>query len=135
VQRERGIICSSVFHRNREPIRVFKRAWKTTCKRARLPGRIPHNFRRTAVWNRVRAGIPERVAMTMTGHRTRSVFERNNIVNEGDLAEAARKLDACAGTIASTIGRQMAENGSGTASKELKTKRALGDSNTRPLDS
>jgi hypothetical protein len=94
-----GIICPWVFHRKGKPIREFRRTWISACKAAGIPGRIPHDLRRTEVRNLVRAGIPERVAMQMTGHKTRSVFERYNIVREGDLFAAAAKLDGVADTV------------------------------------
>jgi integrase len=74
-------------------IRTFIKAFRAACTKAGCPGRIPHDLRRTAVRNLVRAGVPERVAMQMTGHKTRSVFERYNIVSECDLVEAATKLN------------------------------------------
>ena len=77
----------------------------TACEAAGCPGRIPHDFRRTAVRNLNRAGVPETVAMKITGHKTRSVFDRYDITSEEDLAEAARKLQALTGTISGTIGQ------------------------------
>jgi hypothetical protein len=106
----RGILTPLVFCRLKgQPVLTFHKRWKTACAAAGCPGRIPHDFRRTAVRNLNRAGVPETVAMKISGHKTRSVFDRYDITSEEDLAEASRKLQALSGTITGTIGRMDAD--------------------------
>jgi integrase len=83
-----------VFHRDGEPIgkRGIRLAWQRVATAANLTGRIPHDFRRTAVRNLERAGVPRSVAMKLTGHKTESVYRRYAIVAEADLVMGVAKL-------------------------------------------
>jgi len=108
------------------PIKDFRGIWNTACRKAGLgygyktnkkyvaewqdkfpAGPILHNFRRTAVRNMGRSGINERVAMRISGHKTRAVFDRYNIVSDTDLNLAAQKqetyLESQMGTILGTV--------------------------------
>ncbi len=84
--------CPYVFHLEGNPIVDFRKAWKSATRRADLEGALFHDLRRSAVRNMREAGIPENVTMEISAHRTRSVFERYNIVSAGDLKAAAEKM-------------------------------------------
>ena len=112
VRRDKGMIPRYVFfhlvemkdgtlgRKTGEPITAsgFDKAWRRAREKAGCPGRIPHDFRRTAVRNLERAGVPRSVAMKLTGHKTEAVYRRYAIVSAGDLRSAARQLDAYTST-------------------------------------
>ena len=91
-QQKRQPDAPGVFGRDHVPIRVWRTAWRVACRKAGVPTRLLHDCRRTAARNLIRAGVNERVAMVLTGHKTRAVFDRYNIVNERELFTAGEQL-------------------------------------------
>lgn len=95
--------CEHVFFGDEgRPIVDFRRSWRNACYQAGLwqgdeatgnPTVILHDMRRSAIRDMVRSGVPEKQCMEISGHRTRSIFDRYDVVNEADLLEAVRKRD------------------------------------------
>src|SRR5262245_16267716 len=83
-----------IFHRGGKKLGEFRKTWKTACKAAGLLGKLVYDFRRTAVRNMTRAGVPRTVAMKISGHRTEAVFERYNITSDEDIRDAVIKTAA-----------------------------------------
>ena len=74
-------------------IKSFRKSWIKACEEAGIGKRLFHDFRRTCVRNLVRSGTPEKVAMQITGHKTRNIFEAYNIVSVEDMKRALKKQE------------------------------------------
>lgn len=88
------VISVWVFHDRGRPVGDFRKAWAAAGKAADVPERLFHDLRRTAIRNMIRAGVPQPVAMSISGHRTISTFLRYNITNNEDKCEAFRRTEA-----------------------------------------
>src|SRR5262245_60881347 len=100
LERLKKIKVLYVFHRNGKQIKDFRSVWKTACKKAfeetkdaKYLDKLFHDFRRTGVRNFVRKRISEKVAMLLSGHKSRSMLERYNITTEGDVLAAGKLLE------------------------------------------
>jgi integrase len=109
-------ICPFVFHRSGEPIVDFRKPWTEAFELAKVPRRIFHDLRRTAVRIMIRAGVDQAVAMSISGHKTVSMFMRYNITSAADKLAVLNKTAAHLATQPNEIaGGRVVEITPGTA--------------------
>ncbi len=91
-ERETGKEVPWLFHNQGHRIVNYYPAWHRACEAVGVAGRIPHDFRRTAYRNLIRAGVPKQIAMMLVGHETESMAKRYSILDEGLVTEFAGRL-------------------------------------------
>ena len=107
-----AMIAELIFHRDGEPIREFRKSWATACKKAGVH-RLFHDLRRSACRNMVNAGVPQSLAMKISGHRTDAMFKRYAIGDEADLRTALRRTQKYVKTVKENVVAMPAKTGTG----------------------
>ena len=88
----RRLDCPLIFHRDGQPMKSFRKAWKRACSQAGVPALLFHDLRRTSIRNMIRAGIDRKIARMISGHRTESIFTCYDITDD-DLRDAVLKIE------------------------------------------
>ncbi len=83
--------CIWLFSRQGKLVRSFRGDWEKACAQAAVPELLFHDLRRTAVRNMIRAGVPEKIAMQISGHKTASMLWRYNITDTRDIKDAGKR--------------------------------------------
>ena len=111
-------VSEFVFHDGGNRVWDFLKEWKKSTRAAGFPDRLFHDYRRTAVRDLIRAGVPQSIAMTITGHKTDAVFRRYNITSDDDKREALSKLAAYRSTKSKTTNVVRIENAQNVHSRK-----------------
>jgi integrase len=85
--------CPYVIQKHGKPVYDPRKAWNKACLTVGIPNLWRHDMRRSAVRNFDRSGVSSKIATAISGHKTRSVYDRYNIVADRDLSDAAQKMD------------------------------------------
>ena len=86
-----------------QPVRDFRASWKVACEKAGVPGRIPHDLRRSRARAMTRAGVPQATAMRLLGHKSPTVFLRYDVVAVDDLRRAVAAVEKGSPTRSGTL--------------------------------
>jgi integrase len=90
-QERRAPNCPWVFYWHGRPVGAHLDGWREACARAGVPGLLFHDLRRSAVRNMKRAGNSDKAIMEISGHKTRSVFDRYDIVSDADISAVGER--------------------------------------------
>jgi integrase len=133
--RARRLDCPWIFHRGGRRIGEFRKTWKRACREAGVEGKLVYDLRRTAVRNMVRAGVDPAVAMKISGHRTRSIFDRYNIISDVDLREAITKTTLYVNSLPTTppVNLRWKAANEGVPENTDKKRNGLADESANPL--